>query len=714
MKKEDLKKLLKEENTGFKPETGKIKTLIFLFVLTCDIFPQIPINGFCKYQSFNIEPGCNNFISLNYNDDSYTDLLFFNPSDKKMFSLDGNRNGTFGENHSGRFAQEISGIQYLWNKNQNIYAYAYISRKQSAAGILKISNTGQPEIQQQIKFNTYPENLSTADINGDGIPELLVSGSAFDGLSIVYQEQKLREKKIVEKTSYSEAVLTDLNNDGYPDIAAFEMFSNKLQFYYNNSQGNFNKVREISFNKSINSLQAADINLDSYSDLILTFNKSITIYYGDFSSSYNDTLIINTKYKVDKLITGDFNRDGKIDIAYINKDTGNLSLIFAKDEKTFYPELIYVKKDSLSDVIPFYSKFVNGIALLADKKLFLISNLSSISDEVSIVSGAYPTAVSYFDKENNSINDICFIDGDNQTFNMLIRSNAGIPETWFAIPLFATESSIIVDDKNPYLKSFYCFTRDKKLIEALKIDLKNNKFIRNSFYATGKIKDVKFKRDNDKLYVAFIKDGTLSTTIISNSEGRYNNSGIDDIKKNVIDAALSVYEKPEVFYASSENDSIVIGEKLLESRKRSETKIGFKNEFGIYLFAGNYLHSNNSVLLGFMNSDSDKNLIFALSPDAFTVTGKNDGNPGFRIKDKNQLFFGELRFNGPINICFYNPDQQTIKSIDLVNGGRKISRNILSNNINARAFFIKNMNSRSYHIVYIDDIENCITIKELQ
>ncbi len=710
-----MKKHLREGKTDFSPVKGKVNFLFFLLLLSYNSYPQVPINGFCRYQDFQVDSGYQKLFSLNYNGDSYTDLLFFNPAGGAITSIDGSQNASFGSSHTFSIGKEFSVLQYLRNNNNKITGYAFISRKQSTAGVLKFSDEGYPIEENRIKFNTYPENLSTGDVNDDGIPELLVSGSAFNGLSLIYQENKLREKKIIEKTSFAEAVFADLNNDGYPDIAAVEMFTDKLQFLYNNSKGNFNKVREIPFSRPVTSLQPVDIDLDSYTDLIFTEDNSIVIYYGDFTSSYEDTVVINTKYGIDKIITGDFNRDGLIDLAYINRQNGTLSLIFGKDARKFYPEIIYLKKNSLADIIPYYSKFINGLIILNDKgKYFLVSNLASISDKVSLVAGAYPAFVTYYDRGNNSINDICFIDSFDKTLNLIIRNNSGIPETWFPIPLFENESAVVVNNKLPGQKTFFCFTREKKLIEVVVVDLLKNKFTRNSLYASGRIKDVKFNEFTGRLYAAFVKDSSLGVTTFVNEQGQFQYYTFAGLRKNVSDAALSIYNRPEVFYAV-EDSNLIIGERFLEAGiKNDEFETDISGGYGVTLYAGNFLNKENSALYGFLNAKNRNDLIFFLGPDAFIVSGKKTQAQTLRIKDKNQLFFGTLGFNGRQKVCYFNPVQQNIKSLGLTDGDKTITRTLLMENVNSRSFFIKNMNSRNYHVVYIDDNQNCITIRELK
>ena len=343
----------------------------------------------------------------------------------------------------------------------------------------------------------------------------------------------------------------------------------------------------------------------------------------------------------------------------------------------------------------------------------MISDLTSFSDSVSIIAGAYPTSISYFDKDNNGINDICFIDGFNRTLNLLIRNNSGLPEWWFSLPLFETESSVIVSNRNPRFKTFYCFTWDKKLIEVLTADLKNNIYSRNSLYSPGKIKDLKIKPGNDKLYAAFLKDDYLGVTIFTPRHGRYSAYSIKDIHKNVLDAALSVSGNAEVYYAAVENDSILIGEKFLETdRKESEISTGLNSDYRVLLYAGNFSKKRGSSLYGFLNSEKHNNLAFFLGPKDFIISRENSGIDDFRIIDKNQLFFGELRLNSSVKVYLLDDNLHAIYSLD--QGESKINHDLIAGDIFARSFFVKNMNTQAFHLVYINKNENCITIKELK
>ena len=84
-----MKKPYNEEKIGLRIEFNTIRILLIAFFLSEEIFSQIPINGFCQYKNFNIEQNFNCLLSLNYNDDSYSDLILYNPQLKKIVSISG-------------------------------------------------------------------------------------------------------------------------------------------------------------------------------------------------------------------------------------------------------------------------------------------------------------------------------------------------------------------------------------------------------------------------------------------------------------------------------------------------------------------------------------------------------------------------------------------------------------------------------------------------
>jgi len=720
MKRDGMPKPYKEGKPGLKIGLKTTSILFFFFFLSKEICPQIPINGFCQFNSFSIDKGFNSIFPLNYNNDSYTDLLIYNTNLKDIVSLAGEKNGSFVKSGTFKVPFQITSIKSLKDKDGKLKRYAFISRQNMRAGVYSFTSGGRAYLTSSVKFNSYPENISLADVNKNGNEEFLISGHSFDGLSVLSQsEGTLKEKKVVTKTNFSDAVFADLSNDGYPDIAAFDIIKNSLVFFYNEGENKFKPVRTINTYQPIHSLHAVDINLDNYPDILYSEGKSINIIYGDFASAYNNKITINTRFYPDQIITGDFNHDGKIDIAYLNTKEGIMSIIFAKSDEGFYPETVYLKKEGLQSIIPYYSKFINGIASISSNgNVFTEKSLLSISGNVNISIGANPGALTFFDDGNNGINDICYIDNYNSSLDFIVRNSDGIPSTFYSYPVFDNYSTILVDNVEPHVKSFYCFSRGKRLIEIFKIDFSQKKVEKNSIYSPGAIEDLKIKRAGnsfDNIYIAFKKEEMLGLCIMEYRDYRYSMANYFDLASEVFCSDILTGNEPGLIYWKKAQNGATLNKVSLTNGSVATNKL--------FTFSEGTVSSICSFSGDLFNNDKDASISFIQSADRkyITVSSYKSTNiintaevPDFEIADNSkQLFFGEAKSNGLKKLFVYSPEDNTISRIDFLNKGKDIAVPHILEAENAGYYFIKKMSSRNYHLVYTDILNNCITIKQL-
>jgi hypothetical protein len=720
MKKDVMKKPYNEEKIGLRIEFNTIRILLIAFFLSEEIFSQIPINGFCQYKNFNIEQNFNCLLSLNYNDDSYSDLILYNPQLKKIVSLSGEPNGSFGKPVLSKVPFEITNIQNLVEENKTIKRYAFTSRQNFRAGIYSFRKNGRAVLSSSIKFNSYPENLSTADVNNNGKDEILVSGSAFNGLSIISQNgSSLKAQKVVENVSFSQAIFADLNNDGLSDIAAFNVLNNNLVFFYNDGVERFNQVRTIQMDQPISSLHAFDMNLDSYTDLVFVKGNSINILYGDFTSSYDSVTTIPTHYYPDQIITGDFNKDGRIDIAYINREEGILSVIYSKGEKSFYPEMIYLQKDKINNLIPYYSKFINGIALISPEgSLYTITNLRSISNNINISTGAKPSAITFFDNGNNGIYDICYIDNFNRSLSFIVRNSAGIPSLFYSYPLFQDQEKIVVDNTNSDVKIFFCYTPGKKLIEIMKLNFKQNKFERRTVYSPGKIEDLKIKSAQnsfDNIYVSYIKNGLLGLSIMEYRDYRYTNTNFSNLATNVYCSNVTLQNGPGVVFWRNAGKFILMQQILIGNASGGNKTLYSMNaadSLAIISYTSDLLNNADENTISFVNGKNQNFAIFTNYKTTFKIK-KSGFSDDFKIDSLSQLYFGTSRINGLNKLFVYLPNKNVILRLDFLNKGRSLVSTEIISVGEVYNYFIKNMSFNHFYLVYTDKTDDCIKIKQL-
>jgi hypothetical protein len=714
-------------NKPFRGETADLgkelklySFLLFMMFLCGQSFSQVPINGFCKLNSFKVDSGNTSLFPLNFNNDSHTDLLLFNPDKKLVSVLTGDKSGNFGRKMKFTIPYEISKIISFKDNQKRIIGYAFASRKNRRVGIYEFTREGRPYLKRTIKFDSYPENITAAIIGDENTESFLISGSAFNGLSIISLDRTgLKDRKISKDISYTNALFVDINNDGYPDIVAYNLIENSLDFFENDSKGNFRKTRSIKVKNKINSLQSFDFNLDGYQDLIYSDGNTINIILGDSVASYSNTITVATSYYPDKIILGDFNRDGQIDIAYLNKFNSTLSIIYNKTGSDFYPETLYLKEDDLDDIIPYYSRFINGIALISQKGyLYIESSLLSMAGDFDISLGAEPTAVSYFDLENNGIIDFCFIDKFTNALDLVARSNSGIPSMLYSTKLFQNQSRLIVDNSDPKKKIFFCFTPGSNLIEVIAFNFLTATAERYSLYTSGKIRDLKLYQKNNtiKIYAVSIKNGNLIlNTFIKNPLGfnTLENVGIAD---SVFAANIAEVSQPQIFYWQRINGMQSWHRASLSDKFKSSVeyfKFSSEDTTLVCSFAGDLLNKDEAMSISFF--ETLKNNFALISGGNATVSLVNkDFVNHFRIKNKNQLFFGEIKPGGLQKLFVYVPGESALYKIDFIKNGREIVITKVIGASDVESYFVKNMNYRDYFLVYADSVDNCIKIRQIK
>ena len=701
---------LKVDSSQCKKNFFKILFTIFLFNSNF-FFPQnlvndmkIPVNGFCKYKDFKTGRNYTSAFALNYNKDSYSDILLYSPLKKKIDLLTGFENGEFSEQDSIRVPYQFSNIQTIFNNKREVEGYAFASRRDRKAGLFRITKEKKFKNIASYNFSSYPENISVADIEGNGNPEMLISGGTFDGLSLLFLSgKKLTEKQLEKNTSYTDAIFVDLNNDDIPDISGFNLITNSLDFFYNYGNGDFRKVRSIPINNRISLLQSFDIDSDDYADLIFASNNSISVFYGDFRSSFEDTINISPLYHPDKIILGDFNKDGKIDIAYINYDEEILSVIYAKGNRQFYPEIIYMKKKGIRDIIPYYSKFINGIAGISIKgELFTITRLSSFSENADLTLGAGPSAITFFDNEDNGITDFCFIDAHTNSLVTLLRNNAGIPKFYSSFSLFQNHSEVTAYNISPNVKGFFCYSFNNKLIEAIIVNFSTNKVVRKTIYSHGGIMDLKIRKDEGgifSIYTAYRKSDLLGIDIFRYSDSNFVNENYEITIKDLV-SNLAIGTGKSVFFWQKTGDFLKLYLKdfnRLQSLPEEKFSLSLQTYYKIIEFTGDLLNNENDVTISFFNSAND-DFAVVTSEKSSTVIKENERLTNLKVENKDQLFFGEMRSAGLKKLFVYH--NSIIDKYNFLNKGKELVSTDILKAMNLNRYFIKNMNLKYYHIVF--------------
>lgn len=414
--------------TGF---TGKnlFRFIAGLILLTSSAATsQIPVNGLCKYTGIRVDEGGAFFQSINFNGDAYTDQVIYHPAKKAVSLYAGAAEGQFKRTRLQKTGIALTAITPLRDNRGRTRSYAFISRNERKIQIGEFNAYGNFRVSSSLQLQGYPETVSAADLDNDGKPELIISGPSFPGIKVVDSEKGKKSFVIDEKKPYPVNAVFDIDFDGLPDLAAYSPWEGKIQIFYNDYRGGLRLVRGVVVPGPVSNMIVFDINLDGFQDILYASRNSIQILYGDSVASYSKKGAIKTGRNVDKFIVGDYNRDGTIDIAYLNIKASVVNVILSDQQGSIYPEVEYITAPGLTDLASFYSRYVTGISALSSAgEIHTITKLLLFQSGDKITFGGNAVDFTSQDLNKDGITDFIITDSSANHLKVIIRNKEGYP-----------------------------------------------------------------------------------------------------------------------------------------------------------------------------------------------------------------------------------------------------------------------------------------------
>jgi hypothetical protein len=174
-----------------------------------------------------------------------------------------------------------------------------------------------------------PTFLAAEDLNGDGSADLAVSSYSGSAVAVLFNDGSGSFKIAPRFSSNSDArsvVAKDFNNDGKTDLAVANVNGNSVSIHLGDGFGGFGTARFFSvgappstnISNNPSSLAAADLNNDNKLDLITAnfTGGGVSILTGDGTGNFvSQKIAVPGGGSPQFVATGDFNLDGKADVA---------------------------------------------------------------------------------------------------------------------------------------------------------------------------------------------------------------------------------------------------------------------------------------------------------------------------------------------------------------------------------------------------------------
>ncbi len=185
-------------------------------------------------------------------------------------------------------------------------------------------------------FGSEPEESYVGDFNEDGIPDLVVDGWAGKIAVLIGDGTGAFPTTTIYPTTGAKptvAIAADFNTDGHLDLAACNYWSNDVSILFGTGTGTFGTSVEYPIGgTNPYTVWPADFNADGIVDLVTAnmASNNVSVILGNGLGGFGPPAVFSRTGATFtwQAITGDFNLDGRTDIAAVNANTNNVTLFF--------------------------------------------------------------------------------------------------------------------------------------------------------------------------------------------------------------------------------------------------------------------------------------------------------------------------------------------------------------------------------------------------
>lgn len=270
-----------------------------------------------------------------WNKDGHLDLAIPCRWDGTVVILEGDGRGNFDRSQAVRVGDrplDVAAGDLNGDGHTDLAVCNWVS---NSVSILLNDGTGHFSVAESISVGRGPESIAIGDFDRDGDSDLVVANSLGSTLSFLKNDGKghFRQSGTVMTESGPVNLLArDIDGDAYLDLIVSNYSTGSISIFMNVGNGTFRLTSVFGINGSPSWICTGDWNGDGLMDFavseqvsssVVTFSAVDTL---DFA--YASTIpISNPGGTTDGIVSGDWNQDGKMDIAVAGGDANTVSIL---------------------------------------------------------------------------------------------------------------------------------------------------------------------------------------------------------------------------------------------------------------------------------------------------------------------------------------------------------------------------------------------------
>jgi hypothetical protein len=193
--------------------------------------------------------------------------------------------------------------------------------------------------QSTLATGAGPAYVTAADVNGDGIPDLIVTNLGSNSVGVLLGNGNgtfQSEQTFATELLPAQVVVADLNGDGKPDLVVENVNDRSVSVLLGNGNGTFHAQQTFARGFAPSSVVVSDLNGDGKPDLVITtISDDVSVLLGNGDGTFQSQITFAVGSKPISVACADLNGDGNQDLVVSNYLSNDVSVLLGNGNGTF-------------------------------------------------------------------------------------------------------------------------------------------------------------------------------------------------------------------------------------------------------------------------------------------------------------------------------------------------------------------------------------------